>query len=162
MQRKSFLEFLLGKFSEKEHIKNTYSGDNEMTKHFLSGEVTIPFTDILNYVSEWLEGDDEIISKFTIGEKITDNTNKKSFNASFSTALNWLRRGHKVSRNGWNGKGMFLIYINPNYYDLDWKRLNLDVTERLGFIAMKTADNKIVPWLASQTDVLAEDWEITE
>jgi hypothetical protein len=34
--------------------------------------------------------------------------------------------------------------------------------ELLPWIGMKTADNKFVPWLASQTDILAEDWEIVE
>lgn len=41
----------------------------------------------------------------------------------------------------------------------DIKRSEL---EELPFIMMKTADNKLVPWLASQTDILAEDWELTE
>ena len=35
-----------------------------------------------------------------------------------------------------------------------------DNFEHLPFILMKTADNKLVPWLASQTDILAEDWQI--
>lgn len=69
---------------------------------------------------------------------------------SFSAALNMLKENRKVCRSGWNGKGMFIYLHTPSRTDERW--------ERLPFIMMKTADDKIVPWLASQTDILAEDW----
>lgn len=56
----------------------------------------------------------------------------------------------KVCRSGWNGKGMYISLQMP---DLNSKM-------SLPYIYMKTADDKLVPWLASQTDILAEDWEI--
>ena len=81
--------------------------------------------------------------------------------ASFGWALDSLQLGNKVARKGWNGKGMWLTYV------LDWTatfNVNLlqalEDWETLPFIAMKTVDNKMVPWLASQTDVLANDWEL--
>lgn len=80
---------------------------------------------------------------------------------AFGDAILLLKSGHRVARTGWNGKGMFLVYVR------EWKGWFLTETgegleglERLPFIAMKTADNKVVPWLASQTDMLATDWEI--
>lgn len=75
----------------------------------------------------------------------------------FGTAISLLKRGERVMRAGWNGKNMWLILIEADQYGLTaWKYFN--ATELLPFIAMKTADNKIVPWLASQTDMLATDW----
>lgn len=81
----------------------------------------------------------------------------------FSDALGLLKQGVKVCRLGWNGKGMFLYYVPENRYTPC-----TDAGEHLagpdgkvaygGYIAMKTAQGNVVPWLASQTDVLAEDW----
>lgn len=79
----------------------------------------------------------------------------------FGTAVEALKQGARVAREGWNGKGMWLIYIGGNEYDVD-APLRFNTTELSPYIAMKTADNKLVPWLASQTDVLAEDWQIVE
>jgi hypothetical protein len=69
----------------------------------------------------------------------------------FGEALECLKDDFKVARHGWNGKNMWLTLVQGNgstYMDY----------ECISFIAMKTVDNKIVPWLASQTDILAEDW----
>lgn len=76
----------------------------------------------------------------------------------FGLAINFLKEGHKVARQGWNGKGMWLKLIEAD----DYSTFDTGVKDKLPWIAMKTADNKIVPWLASQTDVLAEDWVIIE
>lgn len=71
----------------------------------------------------------------------------------FGEALKLLENGEKVTRAGWNGKGMWLAFQAP---DKDSKMT-------LPYIYMKTADNNLVPWLASQTDVLAKDWQrVTE
>lgn len=70
----------------------------------------------------------------------------------FSEALGWLRCGYKVSRSGWNGKGMWIAIQKP---DMQSKMT-------LPYIYMKTADNQLVPWLASQTDILATDWSADE
>ena len=66
--------------------------------------------------------------------------------------------GVRARRAGWNGKGMFIFEVKAS----DWNLTNghTDNFPLLPFLAMKTADDKIVPWLASQTDILAEDWEI--
>ena len=65
-------------------------------------------------------------------------------------AIQKMREGGKVARKGWNGKGMWIKLQYP--------------TERVGdmtlpYIYMSTVDGKLVPWQASQTDLLADDWE---
>lgn len=85
----------------------------------------------------------------------------KTERLDFGGAVAALKEGLRVAREGWNGKGMWLIYVGGNEYDVD-APLRFNTTELASFIAMKTADNKLVPWLASQTDVLAEDWQIVE
>ena len=80
---------------------------------------------------------------------------------NFGQAIELLKRGVKVARIGWNGKGMWLKLMSPPFYQIH--KLNLrgfeDVEELLPWIGMCTADKKFVPWLASQTDMLAEDWQ---
>ena len=80
---------------------------------------------------------------------------------NFGGAVYALKQGKKVARNGWNGKGMWLSLVKTGHYDVGQKTVG-DIAELLPWIGMKTADNKFVPWLASQTDVLAEDWVILQ
>ena len=74
----------------------------------------------------------------------------------FQYALTALKEGLRVERAGWNGKGMFIFLIAY------WTYTNgkYDNFPNIPFIAMKTADDNVVPWLASQTDLLASDWAI--
>lgn len=89
---------------------------------------------------------------------------------SFGHAIELLKGGHRVAREGWNGKGMWLMMVHPDDDAAVPPRPTYavagivdDATNGcLPWIGMKTADNKFVPWLASQTDVLAEDWQIVE
>lgn len=68
----------------------------------------------------------------------------------FGKALAALKRGGRVTREGWNGKGMYLEMQRPD--------ANSKMT--LPYIYMKTAQGHLVPWLASQTDMLEEDWKL--
>ena len=83
---------------------------------------------------------------------------------TFGTAIEHLKQGERVARIGWNGKGMYLLLATEIDFvtkaDLsDMQNLTGELT--LPAIVMKTADNKfVVGWLASQTDMLAEDWVI--
>lgn len=74
----------------------------------------------------------------------------------FGEAVRCMKSGKKVARAGWNGKGMWLSLVEGYQIGFD-----PHITGRtlLPWIGMKTADNGFVPWLASQTDILAEDWE---
>ena len=84
-------------------------------------------------------------------------------NMTFGLALEALKLGKKVCRAGWNGKGMFLLYVPSEKYGIISKiGLGIDKGNLLPWIGMKTADNKFVPWLASQTDMLSEDWQVVE
>ena len=83
---------------------------------------------------------------------------------NFGQAIEAMENGSKVARAGWNGKGMWLRYIGPQDWQFDLPNITeteMDC-EQYGFLAMKTADNKFVPWLASQTDMLAKDWAVVE
>jgi len=84
---------------------------------------------------------------------------------NFSVALQELKRGNRVARSGWNGKGMFLFLVPGSTFEVNRAPLlgiypAGTVITYCPHIDLKTADNKVVPWLASQTDVLAEDWTI--
>lgn len=90
---------------------------------------------------------------------VFDRAYRVTSGMTFGLAIEALKLGHKVARAGWNGKGMWLSLVN------NW---NGNIGEMpaafrlLSWIGMKTADDAFVPWLASQTDVLAEDWEIVK
>jgi hypothetical protein len=82
---------------------------------------------------------------------------------NFGEALIELKLGSKVAREGWNGKGMYLYYVPaasyPSMTEIAKKEFG-DYVNYGAYIAMKTAQDNVVPWLASQTDVLAMDWVI--
>jgi hypothetical protein len=83
---------------------------------------------------------------------------------TFGDAVHFLKLGKRVARRGWNGKGMWLAIVEGCEYmpKTDNGAVHALGCEKLPWIGMKTADHKFVPWLASQTDVLAEDWTIME
>jgi hypothetical protein len=68
----------------------------------------------------------------------------------FEDALRMIKSGRRAARRGWNGKGMWIELQTPT----ELSKMSLP------YIYMKTADNHLVPWLASQTDILADDWEV--
>jgi hypothetical protein len=72
--------------------------------------------------------------------------------ANFGWALEQLRTGKKIAREGWNGKGQFLELQVPD--------ANSKMT--LPYIYITTVSGDLVPWLASQTDILSVDWVVVE
>jgi hypothetical protein len=76
----------------------------------------------------------------------------------FAGALSLLKAGKMVSRSGWNGKGMWLLLVPADKWSASVGPSNVEGAHCLPWIGMKTADGGFVPWLASQTDLLAEDW----
>ena len=82
---------------------------------------------------------------------------------NFGDALGHLRAGQKVFRKGWNGANQFLYLVEGSTFTVDRKPL-LGIYPRgteinyLAHIDIKTVDGSCVPWLASQTDILAQDW----
>lgn len=94
---------------------------------------------------------------------------------TFGEALEAIKQEKRVARAGWNGKGMF-IYLNKGAIDHEPEADNIEgipsglfevwhqgIVTRLPNINMKAASGSTVTgWLASQTDLLAEDWEILD
>lgn len=74
----------------------------------------------------------------------------------FGVAISHLKNGCRVARKGWNGKGMWIVLIKPGNASF---RYQGDYFDMLPCIGMKTVQGDMLPgWLASQTDMLAEDW----
>lgn len=79
---------------------------------------------------------------------------------SFGDAIKYLKRGLKVSRKGWNGKGMYLFLADGEDLTSCLSEGNFECASS---VCMKTAQNTIcVGWLASQADMLSEDWTFFE
>lgn len=89
----------------------------------------------------------------------------------FGEALRKLKEGKKVARKGWNGKGMYLWLLPPATIKKEWCRDEKllecfgesDELYCLGSIRMYTHDSTgrtavLTGWLASQSDMLSEDW----
>lgn len=100
--------------------------------------------------------------KGTTSDYIENPLSKSGKSMTFGSAIHYLKEGHKVQRVGWNGKGMWLKFIDP-YNNTEFtlhEKTEMEVGTFAPYIGMNTADNQFVPWLASQTDMLAEDWEL--
>ena len=80
----------------------------------------------------------------------------------FGKAIEAMKAGKKVARSGWNGKGMWLGLVVDTWAIAFEVEGDIQKYENHPYIVMKTVDGKIVPWLASQTDILSEDWMIVE
>lgn len=82
-------------------------------------------------------------------------------------AIQELRYGGRVRRAGWNGKGMYLFLVPGSCFTVEADRpMGKACPELVGeqvsyhaHVDMKTAQGDVVPWLCSQTDLLADDWE---
>lgn len=94
----------------------------------------------------------------------TDHEQTGTFAApmDFGAAIRALKAGKRVARRGWNGKGMWLILVPASDWSASVGPSYVAGAHRLPWIGMKTADGGLVPWLASQTDMLAEDWQEVE
>jgi hypothetical protein len=101
----------------------------------------------------------------------------KGYYMNFGQAIELMKTGNKVCRTGWNGKGIFIVLMGPlnlppyNTQGTD-RKVNDRTAKWIGedkpldsqpYFAMYTAQQKWQPgWLASQADMLAEDWEIAQ
>ena len=69
---------------------------------------------------------------------------------NFGQAIEAMKMGSKVARDGWNGKGMWIALQVPDQHS----------KMQRPYIYMCPVDGKLVPWVASQSDMLANDWNI--
>lgn len=81
----------------------------------------------------------------------------------FADVVRGLKAGKRYARAGWNGKGMFVFLVNGSTFAVNREPLISILGEGTqvqyhAHVDMRTASGEIVPWLASQSDVLAEDW----
>lgn len=86
---------------------------------------------------------------------------------NFGQALEALKSGQRVLREGWNGKGMFLFLVPGSTFTVNRAPLlgiypEGTIINYHSHVDMRTAQGDIVPWLCSQTDMLAEDWLIIQ
>ena len=84
---------------------------------------------------------------------------------NFEDALYLVKTGNKVARKGWNGKDMFIFLVPGSTFEVNRAPLLGIFPEGTAVsyqphIDMYTARGTIVPWLASQSDLLAEDWKL--
>jgi hypothetical protein len=103
-----------------------------------------------------------------------ENAYRNTTGLTFGMAIEALKKGLKVSRAGWNGKGMYLWLMPAAMVKVEWCKephlkalaeANGGEIEALGTIRMFTVNAHgrkavLTGWLASQTDMLSEDWEI--
>ena len=120
--------------------------------HCKEGNILYNCTERLLYTAENIISDEWIIAD---ENNTTILGGEATFN--FGEAIKYLKRGFKVARKGWNGKGIYLEMQKPDE--------NSKMTLPYIYIVTNTlvSDNPhaprgIVPWLASQTDILCEDW----
>lgn len=83
----------------------------------------------------------------------------------FSRALGELKDGWKVAREGWNSEGMFIFLVQGSNFKVSRPPLLGIYPEGTeinyhAHVDMRTANGQVVPWLCSQTDMLAEDWVV--
>lgn len=129
---------------------------NGIVIHCKEGNVLYNCTERLLFTAENIISDEWVIAN-------EDNTpvlgGEAMFN--FGEAIKYLKRGFKVARKGWNGKGIYLEMQKPDEHSKMTLPYIYIVTNAL------VSDNPhaprgVVPWLASQTDMLCEDWCLVE
>lgn len=182
---------------ESEKVDSSKLTFNQAIMDILKGDaVRLP-----EWTGYWFLDKDGKIKAFTRNGEILESLwtekyqNRDDFQVcskllGFDWAINAIKNNKLVTRQGWNGKGMFLFmrpsdklpaemvvntvkslpqelkdYVS-NHFDGDYKKssdgspFTIDFT---AYICMKAADGTIVNgWLASQTDMLAEDWMLFE
>ena len=128
--------------------------DNSIKMHCKDGRILdIRETEDVDYTLNFILRDDWEI----VGEADVKDWDIQTF--TFGEAIRRLKVGQKVARKGWNGKGMFLFLCDEVHFFTKANLNKKDAYDMYPSIAMKTADDKcIVGWLASQADMLAEDW----
>lgn len=152
-----------------------YMKDGVLMNHFEDAPVEkdVPTTRLFPHDLLWVLRDDwEIVEDDEQTSNLTA-TLVPVPDFSFSVALDYLKQGKKVARKGWNGKGMFLVLCPGSAVPADRmkvkavKKFYQDVKQDTVIINphidMKAVDGTYVTgWLASQTDMLADDWNIVE
>lgn len=106
---------------------------------------------------------------------VFEKHNRSTSGMPFGYAIEAAKQGHKIARRGWNGRDMFVVYMPPMYLppfnsQEPGKKVNDRTAKFIGedapldcqpYFAMYNAQKQWIPgWLASQSDMLADDWFI--
>ena len=86
-------------------------------------------------------------------------------NLNFGLAIEAIKKGHKVAREGWDGKGLFVYYVPDNSYKTQTEVAKKEFGEYAKYnhyMALKGVDGVVSTWVPSVTDCLADDWVIIE
>ena len=88
-------------------------------------------------------------------------------NLNFGQAIEALKQGKKVAREGWNGSNMFAYYVPASSYPAQTGIAKQyfgenEMVPYRAYLALKTAQNDVATWAPSGSDALAEDWIILE
>lgn len=111
------------------------------------------------YLVEYLDGGKPNTSQYAgyvswSPKEQFDKAYRPTDGMTFGLALEALQQGKRVARTGWNGVGLWLEYIQASGVDLAFIRMSYPVHSRA------YPEGARVPWLASQTDMLATDWVV--
>ena len=102
---------------------------------------------------------------YDVVEEVFEAAYQPTDGLSFGHALVAIKSGLRVARDGWNGKGMFIFLVDGSFFKVSTSGSILGEFNDVDYqshIDMKTADGTIVPWIASQSDMLADDWMIVD
>ena len=83
----------------------------------------------------------------------------------FGEALHLLKEGKKLAREGWNGKGMFIVFVPSKVINLNEKCKELFGKDKVEFnqhFVIKNVDGSVSTWVPSVNDCLAEDWYVAD
>jgi hypothetical protein len=78
-------------------------------------------------------------------------------------AVMMAKRGARIARTGWNGKEQYVYYVHAAEYPTTTNSAKAEfgaMAPYRAYMAIKTTDGDVVPWTASQSDLLAEDWRV--
>lgn len=111
---------------------------------------------------------DKVVYESWSPKEVFEEAYRQVDNLNFGIAIELMKKGYKLARKGWNGKGMFIYIQNGTTITKDMARNHIlkDIDGDINInshIDMKSADDSIViGWLASQTDMLSDDWYIVK
>ncbi|AXF39908.1 hypothetical protein BMBphi_gp060 [Bacillus phage vB_BthS_BMBphi] len=85
---------------------------------------------------------------------------------NFGNAIEAVKKGNKIARKGWNGKGMFVYYVPAAFYppstDTMKELFKGEAVPYREYLALKTAQDDVATWAPSTSDALADDWMILD
>jgi hypothetical protein len=98
---------------------------------------------------------------------ITSQIKAEGYSPDFGGALAALRDGKRLTRNGWNGKGLFVYLVPPMSYPVQTGAAKAHFGEHTlvpynAYFAIKNVDGTVSTWVPSVNDCLAEDWHVVD